>query len=124
KCQPGHRGAGTGHQRWGALADGAVARYPKARLVPGFASTGRGAQGNQERTLSSIADEQKAFHRFQMIIVTCWRSKAKSILGRAGLTGGAGGATVAVAVVTTSSAGKSRLWPTVFSLVDWGWCHG
>ena len=56
-------------------------------------------------------------------MVTCWRRNAKSTLGRAGtvrrrrrldrsrrrLYGG-------VAVVTTFSAGKSRLWPTAFSL--------
>ena len=54
--------------------------------------------------------------------VTCWRRNAKSTLGRAGrfagvgLTGGGVGATVALAVVTTSSAGKSRLWPTAVSL--------
>src|ERR1700736_6302920 len=58
-------------------------------------------------------------------MVTCWRRNAKSTLGRAGrfahgpgLTGGGVGATVALAVVTTSSAGKSRLWPTAVSLVE------
>ena len=58
-------------------------------------------------------------------MVTCWRRNAKSALGRTGrftggtrLTGGGVGATVAVAVVTTSSAGTSRLWPTAVSLVE------
>ena len=57
-------------------------------------------------------------------MVTCWRRKVKSILGRlasgAGLTEGVGGATVALAVVTTFCAGKSRLWPTASSLVETG----
>ena len=39
-------------------------------------------------------------------------------VGGAGLTGGGAGSTVEVAVVTTSSAGKSRLWPTAFSLAE------
>src|SRR5580700_7683396 len=54
-------------------------------------------------------------------MVTCSRSQAKSTLGRAarcvGLTGGGVGATVALAVVTTSGAGMSRWWPTAVSLL-------
>ena len=60
-------------------------------------------------------------------MVPCWRRNAKSTLGRAGrfaggadLTGGGVGATVALAVATTSSAGTSRLWPTASSLVEAG----
>src|SRR5208282_2027149 len=54
-------------------------------------------------------------------MVSCSRRKVKSTLGRGrrggGLTGGAVGATVALAVVTTSCAGTSRLWPTAVSLL-------
>ena len=39
-------------------------------------------------------------------------------VGVAGLTGGGAGSTLEAAVVTTFSAGKSRLWPTAFSLAE------
>src|SRR5271166_6011268 len=58
-------------------------------------------------------------------MVTCSRRHAKSTLGRgplarwdAGLTVGDAGSSVELAVVTTSSAGKFRLWPTAFSLAE------
>ena len=58
-------------------------------------------------------------------MVICWRRNAKSTLGRRRrfsggtvLTGGGVGATLPVAVVTTPSAGTSRLWPTAVSLVE------
>src|SRR5271157_2142725 len=58
-------------------------------------------------------------------MVTCSRRYAKSILGRGatalwdvGLTAGDAGSSVESAVATTSSAGKSRLWPTAFSLAE------
>ncbi len=58
-------------------------------------------------------------------MVTCSLKKAKSTLGRTteagcveGLTGGRMGSTVEAAVVTTSFAGKSCLWPTAVSLAE------
>ncbi len=56
-------------------------------------------------------------------MVTCWRRKAKSSLGRAadddegGLTGAGAAFTLEGAVVTTCFTGtRSLLWPTAFSL--------
>src|SRR6478672_7496728 len=56
-------------------------------------------------------------------MVICSRRYAKLTLGRpatvrwgAGLTDPDAGSTVELAVVTTFSAGKSRLWPTAFLL--------
>src|SRR5262245_29497881 len=58
-------------------------------------------------------------------MVTCCRRKVKSILGcvrevggASGLTVAGVGATVEAAVVTSLSAGTSRLWPTALSLVE------
>ena len=55
-------------------------------------------------------------------MVTCWRKKAKSTLGRladdaeGGLTGAGTGSTLDGAVVTTCSAEISALWPTALPL--------